>query len=567
MRCRDRVKTAGFVKWMMVWMALFILLSAAHPVWAKSAKRAKILRVIYTTRVDGQLTADAKGRGGAAKLAALIKANRADNTIVVDGGGFGNGLLNASVYGGDGDPWGLMGTMGYDAALQTNDNRFVADSKQAQAVKTQKNQAPKIVSQNLSSRVLAKQTERIAVFNKGGIKVGVMALSPGKNFWTTEQQVQRDTAELKANHCDVIIALSNLTNRQNKAIARLNRSINIIVDGKSGAEIADPVVVGRTAIVSAGQKGTQIGVMDYDVSDREVKTDGLIPMGAKVKEDQDTADQVGRISAALTQQNDPAQVLGTSQKDFASKKMRTQKFADNDTGNLIADAYAAQGKDAVGMVAESSLKNGLALGNVTTQQVVDLFSRNSGRLVRMRMSGTTLREFCEVDAAVGYFFPGRQLYFSRLVYHYAPARLPFNRVTALKVQVGDKWQSVRPDQTYTVITDQGTAAELKAAPMKMAVQKQKTLGRLGWQAAAATIKGLNKSGEASLSANYVVTRDSKKANPIQSVSDYLSHSSRFGVLIDCVAIVVIALIVSAIIAGQSKKRNGLARRPQRWRKL
>lgn len=567
MRCHVRVKTAGFVKWMMVWMALFMLLSAAHPVWAKSVKRAKTLRVIYTTRVDGQLTADAKGRGGAAKLAALIKANRADNTIVVDGGGFGNGLLNVSVYGEDGDPWGLMGTMGYDAALQTNDNRFTSNLKQAQVLKTQKNQAPKIVSQNLSSQVLTKQTERIAVFDKGGIKVGVMALSSGENFWTTEQRVRQDIGQLKENHCDVIIALSNLSNRQNKAIARLNRSINIIVDGKSGEEIDDPLVVGKTAIVSAGQKGTQIGVMDYDTAGREVKTDGLIPLDAKVKEDPDTADQVGRISAVLAQKNDPTQVLGTSQKDFATKKTRTQKFADNDTGNMIADAYAAQGNNAVGVVAESSLKNGLALGDVTTQQVIDLFSRNSGRLVKLRVSGATLREICEVDATVGYLFPERQLYFSHLVYRYAPVRPPFNRVTSLKVQIGNKWQTVRPDQTYTVIADQGTAAELKAIPMKMAVQQQKTLDRLGWQAAATYIKGLNQSGEASLSANYVVTRDSKKADSIQSLGDYLNNPSRFGVLIDCVIIVVIALIVSAMIAGQRKKHNGLTRRTQRSRKL
>jgi hypothetical protein len=564
MRCRAKMNRCA--KWVAVLIGLMALLGMVHPIWAKSASKAKTLRVIYTTRVDGQLNSDAKGRGGAAKLAALIKANRTDNTIVVDGGGFGNGLLNAAVYGEAGDPWSLMGTMGYDAALQTNDNRFAAYSKQAKAVKTQKNQAPKIVSRSAPS-ALAKQTERIAVFNKGGIKVGVMALSSGGSFWTTAQQARQDIARLKDNHCDVIVALSDLTDSQNKTIARLNHRINIIVDGRSGREIDDPITAGKAAIVSAGKNGTQIGVMDYRVDTQEVKTDGLIPMGANVKNDQDTADQVGQISAALTQQIDPSKVLAVSQQDFTSKKTRTKKFADNDTGNLVSDAYAAQADGAVGVVAESSLKDGLALGDVTVQNIVDLFSRNSGRLVKLTVSGETLRDFCEVDATIGYLATGRQLYFSGLTYDYAPSRTPFNRVTQVRVKSGGKWQAVRADRQYTVITDQGTAAELKAAPMKMAVQKQKTLGRLGWQAAAATIKGLNKSGEASLSANYVVTRDSKKANPIQSVSDYLSHSSRFGVLIDCVAIVVLALIVSAIIAGQSKKRNGLARRPQRWRKL
>ena len=345
-----RAQMNRFAKWLVVLIGLLALLGAAFPVLAKSASKAKTLRVIYTTRVDGQMNSDAKGRGGATKLAALIKANRTDNTIVVDGGGFGNGLLNAAVYGEAGDPWSLMGTMGYDAALQTNDNRFVAYSKQAKTVKTQKNQAPKIVSRSAPS-ALAKQTERIAVFNKGGIKVGVMALSSGNGFWTTAQRARQDIARLKDNHCDVIVALSDLTDSQNKTIARLNHRINIIVDGRSGREIDDPITAGKAAIVSAGKNGTQIGVMDYRVDTQEVKTDGLIPMGANVKNDQDTADQVGQISAALTQQIDPSKVLAASQQDFASKKTRTKKFADNDTGNLVSDAYAAQADGAVGVVA------------------------------------------------------------------------------------------------------------------------------------------------------------------------------------------------------------------------
>lgn len=561
-----RAQMNRFAKWLVVLIGLLALLGAASPVLAKSTSKAKTLRVIYTTRVDGQMNSDAKGRGGAAKLAALIKANRTDNTIVVDGGGFGNGLLNAAVYGEVGDPWSLMGTMGYDAALQTNDNRFAAYSKQAKAVRTQKNQAPKIVSRSAPS-ALEKQTERIAVFNKGGIKVGVMALSSGGSFWTTAQRARQDIARLKDNHCDVIVALSDLTDSQNKTIARLNHRINIIVDGRSGREIDDPITAGKAAIVSAGKNGTQIGVMDYRVDAQEVKTDGLIPMGANVKNDQDTADQVGQISAALTQQIDPSKVLAVSQQDFTSKKTRTKKFADNDTGNLVSDAYAAQADGAVGVVAESSLKDGLALGDVTVQNVVDLFLRNSGRLVKLTVSGETLRDFCEVDATIGYLATGRQLYFSGLTYDYAPSRTPFNRVTQVRVQADGKWQAVRADRHYTVITDQGTVQVLKAAPMKIAVNKQKTQNILGWQAVVSAVGSQSKDGAADLSANYVVTRNAKKAVQIRTVGAYFKNPSRFGVLTYCVAIVVLALIVSVIISRQMKKQNGLTQRGQRGRKL
>jgi hypothetical protein len=567
MRSQIRARINRTAVGLAVLFGLLALLGAAHPVMAKGAKKAKTLRVIYTTRVDGQINSNAKGQGGAAKLAAFIKANRTDNTIVVDGGGFGNGLLNAAVYGEAGDPWGLMGTMGYDAALQTNDNRFASYSKQAKTVKAQKNQAPKIVSRSSASAALAKQTERIAVFNKNGIKVGVMALSSGENFWTTEQRVRQDLDRLKNNHCDVIIALSDLTDSQNKRIARLNHRINIIVDGRSGREIDDPITAGKTAIVSAGKNGMQIGVMDYRVDTQEVKTDGMIPMSANVKADQDTADQVGQISAALTQKSDPSQVLATSQQDFTSKKTRTKKFADNDTGNLVSDAYAAQDDGAVGVVAESSLRDRLALGDVTVQNVVGLFSRSSGRLVKLTVSGETLRDFCEVDATMGYLSPERQLYFSGLAYDYAPSRTPFNRVTQVRVQADGKWQAVRADRNYTVITDQGTLQTIQRAPMNIAVKKQKIQSTLGWQAVVSAVSSQSKDGAADLSANYVVTRTAKKAVQIQSVSAYFKNPSRFGVLTDCVAIVVIALIVSVIIAGQMKKCNGLTRRGQRGRKL
>jgi 2',3'-cyclic-nucleotide 2'-phosphodiesterase (5'-nucleotidase family) len=525
-----------------------VLTFSFYPVAAKSQKSSnRTLRLIYTTRLDGQITSD-KGQGGIAKIASFIQANQAQNTIVIDGGTLGDNVLYAPVYGQNGYPWQWTKAMGADVTLLSDDSRTVSLSQQLKALKAQKGNTPTVLYGG-TNRKLAAQTQRTAVFTKGKIKVGVVAVSSsGRGSLEILKQVRSDVKKLK--NCDVIVAVSTLSEKQNKTIARLVPRIGIVIDGESGESTDDPVFAGKTAIVSAGTRGRKVGVMDYNVTQKQVKTNGLIAINREVKADAALQSQVKQLRDALKQTSDPDRQVITTQKDFTAKKDRIKKFADNDTGNLVSDAYRAQGKDAVGMVSESSLNQPLKIGGVTVSSVSKLFAPQSGHLVKLKVTGQTLREICEYDATAGYLNPAKQLYFSGLRYTYMPVRTFFNRVTQTEVKTGGQWQAVRAGKSYTVITDENTAAMLLKMPVKLSAQNKKTLNLLGFQAAVQYLDGLGQKGVSDLSAAYLTTANHKTPEMFKMAkwTRYFSHPSRIGVLTYGVLIFIVVLIVGAFAA-------------------
>jgi 2',3'-cyclic-nucleotide 2'-phosphodiesterase (5'-nucleotidase family) len=525
-----------------------VLTFSFYPVAAKSQKSSnKTLRLIYTTRLDGQITSD-KGQGGIAKIASFIQANRKQNTIVIDGGTLGDNVLYAPVYGQNGYPWQWSKAMGDDVTLLSDDSRVVSATQQLKALKAQKGNTPAVLYDG-TNRKLAAQAQRTAVFTKGKIKVGVVAVSAsGRGSLEILKQVRSDVKKLK--NCDVIVAVSDLSEKQNKMIARFVPRIGVIVDAKSGESTDDPVFAGKTAIVSAGTKGRKVGVMDYNVSQKQVKTNGLIAIDREVKSDGALKSQVDQLESALKQASDPGRQIITTQKDFTAKKDRLKKLADNDTGSLVSDAYRAQGQDAVGMVSESSLNQPLKIGAVTVSSVSKLFANQSGHLVKLKVTGQTLREICEYDATAGYLNPAKQLYFSGLRYRYMPVRTFYNRIIGLEVKTGGKWQTVRAGKTYTVITDENTASCLAAMPVKLSAQHKKTLNLLGFQAAVQYLDGLGQKGVSDLSAAYLTTANHKTPKMFKAAkwTRYFSHPSRIGVLTYGVLIFILVLIVGAIAA-------------------
>ncbi|MGN0194508.1 MAG: 5'-nucleotidase C-terminal domain-containing protein [Pseudoramibacter sp.] len=525
-------------------LSLFIFVFFAAPASAKAQKSSnKTLRVIYTTRLDGQI-ASKNGQGGAAKIASFIQANRTANTLVIDGGTLGDNVLYAPVYGQNGYPWQWLKTMGDDVTLLSDNGRMVSTAQQLKTLKAQKAGAP-VVLYGGDNRALARQIKRTAVLKKGKIKVGILAVSSGQNDLKILNQVRQDVKKLK--NCDVIVAVSTLSQKQNKMIARFVPCIAVIVDGASGESTDDPVFVGKTAIVSAGTKGRKVGVMDYSVAQKQVKTNGLIAIGREVKADSGMKAQVDQLNDALKQTSDPGRQITTTQKDFMAKKDRVKKFADNDTGNLVSDAYRAQAKNAVGVVAESSLNRPLKIGGVTVSNAADMFSRKSGHLIKLTVSGQTLREICEYDATAGYLNPAKQLYFSGLRYDYMPTRTLFNRVTGLEVKSGGKWQTVSARKSYTVITDENTAEAL--SKMKLSSKHKMTLNSLGAQAAVQYLDKLGQQGVSDLSAAYITTANHKtpEAFSFSNWSRYFSHPSRIGVLTYGVVIFILVLIVGSLV--------------------
>lgn len=527
----------------LILMALCVVF--AGPAAAKSKKASnKTLRLIYTTRLDGQIASE-KGQGGVAKIASFIQANRKQNTLVIDGGTLGDNSLYAPVYGQNGYPWQWLKAMGSDITLLSDNDRVVSAAQQLKTLKTQKSNAP-VVLYSGHNRSLKSLTRRTAVIKKGGIKVGVLAVSPGQNNLKTLAQVRRDVKNLRS-RSDVIVVLSTLSEKQNKMIARFVPHIAVIMDAASGESTDDPVFVGKTAIVSGGTKGRKVGVMDYSVSQKQVKTNGLIAIGREVKADASLKTQVGQLRDTLKQVSDPYCQVITTQINFEGHKDRIKKFGDSDTGSLVSDAYGSEEKNAVGVVSETSLNQPFKIGGVSVSSVSKLFARKSGHLVKLKVSGETLREICEYDATVGYLNPAKQLYFSGLRYRYIPIRTFFNRVTAVQVKNGGKWQSVRDGKSYTVITDENTVAALSRMPVKLT--NKKTLNVLGYQRTVQYLDQLGQQGVSDLSAAYLTAESHKTAELLtrSNWTRYFSKPSRIGILTYGVVIFILVLIVGTLI--------------------
>ena len=615
-------------------LVVLILLSALVTV---SADESKEVTVLFTHDLHSHFlpSKDEDGGefGGYARLMTAINEQKAKHpdAILVDGGDFAMGSLFQTCFASDALELRLMGKMGYDATtLGNHEFDYLPQGLAAmlnKAVKS-KDRLPQIVNSNYlppkedDAGYNAEITEafenfgvkKYTIIERGGVYFVLFGIfgtdsddcAPNSGMVLEDAaETAREVVNTAVKECKdtygkepVVVCLSHSGTEDGKGedyeLAGKVDGIDLIVSGHTHTTLTEPIKVNDTYIVSAGEYGRNLGVvnMSFDGNTATVTDYKLIPIDENVKEDAEIAAKVQeykeQVDANYLAQYgvtfDEVIVNNPFKFDSVDEVYATQH--DSDLGNLFADAYKAAVEKATGeqvdvaLTAAGVIRETLPEGKVTTSDVFNAASLGvgtEGELVKVYITGKELKAALEVDASVQPIMKAAQLFFSGVEYSFNTNRMIFNKVDkAYLVRNDGTKEEIIDDKMYSVVTGMyagqmlGSVKE-KSFGLLSIIPKDKDGNPLEadelvnhvvfdgssplkeWYAITAYLKSMN--GE--VSSKYTDADGRKTVYSSLAPTDMLRNANVFSFVAIGIVLLILALIafVAVIIVRKIKKRK------------
>ncbi|WP_341913231.1 thiosulfohydrolase SoxB [Ferrovibrio terrae] len=229
-----------------------------------------------------QLAKDYGRLGGAAQLATLVKAIRAErpnNTLLLDGGDTWQGSYTSLAEKG-GDMVKVMQALGVDA--MTAHWEFTYGAERVKQI-TESMGIPFLCGNVKDTSFGDEVFEAVKVFERGGVKIAVIGqafpytpianpryLIPDWSFGIEEEKVQQRVDAARAGGADLIVLLSHNGFDVDRKLAGRVKGIDVILTGHTHDAIPVAVKVGNTLLVAPGSHGKFLARLDLDVKNKKV---------------------------------------------------------------------------------------------------------------------------------------------------------------------------------------------------------------------------------------------------------------------------------------------------------
>ncbi len=448
--------------------------------------------------------------GGFARLHTVIqneKTQDPDGTLLVDAGDYSMGTLFQTLESTQAPELCLMGAMGYDAVTAGNhefDYYIGGFTKSLQAAKQKGGPLPQYVISNMDlpqgdpkADALRKAMDdygakEYTVLNKGGIKIGLFGLM-GENAahdapnskpatFTDIIEASKKMVDILKNQekADLIVCLShsgtwtNPNESEDEQLAKAVPDIDVIISGHTHTLLPKPIITGHTIIASCGSSNETLGELEISYDNGwKVKDYSLKPIDATVKDDAAMLEKIGVYKGLVDEYLKPYgytydQVIARSPYQFEDSQYMYDHPADYPLGNLLSDAMVYAVKKAEGdsyepvdaaVVPMGIIRATINQGDVTVSDAFNILSLGTGPdektgypLICVYLTGTELRNVCEVDASVTPLLGDAQLFISGIRYTYAPDWLIFNKVQNAELSKPDgSTAKIEPDKLYRVV--------------------------------------------------------------------------------------------------------------------
>lgn len=442
--------------------------------------------------------------GGYARLMTKIREQREldPDAILVDGGDFAMGSMFQTAYPTKALELRMMGAMGYDVTTFGNheyDYLSTGLCSMLYAAMESGERVPAIVESNFlppeEAREVWQAYEAYGVtpytlLDRGGVVYAIIGLSgydcrdcaPSSGMVLEDPLVaaQRtvdeavDAAVAQYGREPVVVCLSH-SGTEGKAgedyeLAQSVTGIDLIVSAHTHSTHREPIVVGDTWIVSAGNYGKFLGVVKLTVTGEDVEFTGyeLIPIDETVADDTEIAALVEQYKAEVESGYladygmtfDQVLVENPYQFDNSGDTKRTAH--ESTLGNVFSDAYKWAVEQATGetvdlaLTASGVIRETIPVGAV---RVSDIFNAASlgvgteGELISIYVSGSDLMNVFEVDASVYPLMHDAQLFCAGAEYAFNTNRMIFNKVDYAMLRRNDgTLEEIDPDGLYRVVT-------------------------------------------------------------------------------------------------------------------
>lgn len=495
-------------------IALFILFSLVAPAFA--AEENTQVTILFTHDLHSHLLPSSREGGGAyggyARLMTVIKEQKEKypDAILVDGGDFSMGSLFQTAFATSAIELRIMGAMGYDATTFGNHEFDYLPQGLASMLNVAANcgeAVPAIVEANYLPPVEGEDgygadaeavwaalenygVEDYTILQRGGVYYVLFGLTgydsddcapnSGMILETPADAAQRvvdaAVAECLENYGvePIVIALSHSGTSGGEGedfeLAGAVDGIDLIVSGHTHTTLTEPIQVNDTWIVSDGEYGKYLGVvqMDYSADGTAVLTDyELIPIDETVAEDPEIAALVEQYKTEVEDNYlsnygmSFDQVLTTNPYSFDSVDDVYDYAHESTLGNVFSDAYKWAVEQATGetvdvaLTASGVIRETIPLGEVTVSDIFNAASLGvgtEGELIAIYLTGADLRNALEVDASVYPLMHSAQLFYSGVEYSFNTNRMIFNKVDHAMLRRDDgSLEAIDDEKMYRVV--------------------------------------------------------------------------------------------------------------------
>ena len=433
--------------------------------------------------------------GGLARIATLIEKEKAESpdAFLLDGGDFSMGTLYQTLFRTHAAELVMLGRLGYDATTIGNHEFDFGQAGLTDMLCAAKSDAadinvelPAIVQSNIDWEKNTDAADKelkaamdeygvkpYIVIEKGGVKCGIFGLQgiesaedaplSGLEFKSCSDAAKEVVAELKAQGCDLIIALSHsgvrpdVEESEDFILADNVPDIDFILSGHTHVLIPEAYVRGKTVIGSAQCYGAYLGkvVLEDDGDGRwNLKEYELIPVDETVPEDAEIRSAIESYRPFLDAEYlsrfgfSADTVIAKSNFDFTPLDQMEGYYREASLGNIIADSYIyavheSEGANyepvALAVAPVGVIRDSIMKGDITAADVFNISSLGIGAdgiagypLVECYLTGEEIKALAEVDVSVSKLMPPAQLYPSGAKWTYNNHRFILNKVTGVR---------------------------------------------------------------------------------------------------------------------------------------
>jgi len=454
-------------------------------------------------------------RGGFARIAAMIKAERekfGERVLAVDAGDMIIGSFFQTLFQSEAPEFRLLGLAGFEAATLGNHEFDFGPSGLARALaaaKAKGSRLPLIASNTVFDSADGRDDTLEAawkdypvrdflILEKNGLRIGIFGLvgrdaaddAPDAVPVTFADPLVRareiTTILREREKIDLVIALSHSgtsSDRKNSADEKLARTvpeIDVIISGHTHTRLAAPIHVGSTLIVSAGERGEDLGVLGlvrvpggrFQAASYELR-----PVTADIPEDPLIAAEISALQTVLDKEAGASTGLRSDEVVAETAFALTPQSSGPDNegrevglGDLIVDGF----RRAVRLAEKNRphdpllvifpwghIRDSLLPGLITVDDVFRVLSLGIGPdgrpgypLVSVWLTGREIRRLFEVETTIA---PGKEdahLQIAGVSFRFNPRRVPFDRVTRIEVEYPDG--TIRPlesERLYRIVSN------------------------------------------------------------------------------------------------------------------
>ncbi len=220
--------------------------------------------------------------GGLDRMATLVKAIRAerpDNTLLLDGGDTWQGSYTALKTHGK-DMVDVMNALGVDA--MTAHWEFTYGTERVEELKEALN-FPFLAGNVVDNEWQEAVFDSTATFERGGVKIAMIGqafpytpvanpryMMPSWSFGIREKLVQKRVDEARAEGAELVVLLSHDGFDVDRKLASRVKGIDVILTGHTHDALPHVVKVGKTLLVASGSHGKFLARLDLEVKNKQV---------------------------------------------------------------------------------------------------------------------------------------------------------------------------------------------------------------------------------------------------------------------------------------------------------